>query len=303
MQKRTREILALVLLILLGVGAAGAMAWYILAGHNWNQAATHIDDMVGSMDGYTVVVFDGVVKDSKEKVLEQAEAERAKAQRLAAEQAEADLLSAEQVEAANAETAQAESGQAEATQAASGQAETTKADLARDAASEDSGKADASASAQSDNRSSSPAAAKPVPISAEDVAASYREKGAQVIVLDIDDLHGYEDPIIVPRNGKRIGVFSLNGTFKLKSTELKAMRRYMRAHDVGFTICMTWDKRALTRSLEGIDLLLLSCRNQIPDAGEYHGHTLCVGSPGLGEVQAVIMSPSGVLTSRVVTEL
>ena len=45
--------------------AVGAMGWYILVGHNWNQAATHIDDMVGSMDGYTVIVYEGVVKKPK----------------------------------------------------------------------------------------------------------------------------------------------------------------------------------------------------------------------------------------------
>ena len=59
MQKRTREILALALLgVLLVVGVA-AMGYYILVGHNWNVAASNIDDSIGQMDGYTVILYEG----------------------------------------------------------------------------------------------------------------------------------------------------------------------------------------------------------------------------------------------------
>ena len=60
-----REKLALALLVLLGLTVVVAMAWYILLGHNWNHAATQIDDMVGSMDGYVVVLYEGVVEEGK----------------------------------------------------------------------------------------------------------------------------------------------------------------------------------------------------------------------------------------------
>lgn len=59
MGKRTREIVALILLALLGLIVLAAMAWYIFIGHNWNVAATNIDERVGRMDGYTVVLFEG----------------------------------------------------------------------------------------------------------------------------------------------------------------------------------------------------------------------------------------------------
>lgn len=60
MEKRTREILALVMLVVLALAVAFAMGWYILIGHNWNIAAVHIDDYVGEMRGYTVIVYEGV---------------------------------------------------------------------------------------------------------------------------------------------------------------------------------------------------------------------------------------------------
>ena len=61
MEKRTRERIALAMLLVLGVGVAIAMGWYILIGHNWNIAAVHIDDYVGEMEDYTVVAYDGVL--------------------------------------------------------------------------------------------------------------------------------------------------------------------------------------------------------------------------------------------------
>lgn len=59
MQKRTREIIALIMLVVLGIAGVCAMAWYILVGHNWNAAATNIDERIGSMEGYTVVLCTG----------------------------------------------------------------------------------------------------------------------------------------------------------------------------------------------------------------------------------------------------
>lgn len=59
MGKRTREIVALVLLALLGLIVLAAMGWYIFIGHNWNITASNIDESVGEMDGYTVILYEG----------------------------------------------------------------------------------------------------------------------------------------------------------------------------------------------------------------------------------------------------
>ena len=59
MRKRTREILALVLLGIFAIVGASAMFYYIVVGHNWNVAASKIDESIGTLDGYTVVMFTG----------------------------------------------------------------------------------------------------------------------------------------------------------------------------------------------------------------------------------------------------
>ena len=41
------------------LGGAGFFGFYLTNGHKWNLAATTIDDTVGSMDGYVVVLYEG----------------------------------------------------------------------------------------------------------------------------------------------------------------------------------------------------------------------------------------------------
>jgi len=54
-----REIIALMLLIVLLVAGLGVMVWYLFIGHNWNVAATELDDTFGELDGYTVIAYEG----------------------------------------------------------------------------------------------------------------------------------------------------------------------------------------------------------------------------------------------------
>ncbi|MDO4399348.1 MAG: hypothetical protein Q4D27_00185 [Coriobacteriia bacterium] len=46
--------IACIAIILAGIGA------YLYAGHSWNYAATRIDDAAGEMDGYKVVLYEGI---------------------------------------------------------------------------------------------------------------------------------------------------------------------------------------------------------------------------------------------------
>lgn len=74
MDKKKREIIALVLLVVLLVAGLGFFGWYIVTGHKWNVAATTIDDMTGSMDGYVVLIYEGTDTPDSESV-KNAEAE------------------------------------------------------------------------------------------------------------------------------------------------------------------------------------------------------------------------------------
>ena len=241
MEKRTREIIALVLLIVLGIAVAVAMAWYILVGHNWNQAATHIDDLVGSMDGYTVVVYDGVVKRPKDEK--------------------------------NA-----------------------------DALMHDAKLRDDKSGPGSDKLSENSSGGKQA-LNASSVANSYREKGAAVIVIGKKGMDEFVQPSIVKRNGERYGLFAFAGSYRYRFPEFRSYVRNMQLHSVDFVIGLAKDKSLLKHRLNGINLLVMMRDANLPDGGEYRGSTLCVDSPYRGEVQAVIISPSGVMTSRTVREL
>lgn len=61
MNSARREKIALVIFIgLILLTTLGAFA-YLTVGHNWNVAATSIDDAAGSMDGYTAFVYPGTL--------------------------------------------------------------------------------------------------------------------------------------------------------------------------------------------------------------------------------------------------
>lgn len=62
MEKRTREKIALVIFALLVVLGGVLLTSYFTTGRSWNVAASFLDDSVGSLDGYTAVVYAGVVE-------------------------------------------------------------------------------------------------------------------------------------------------------------------------------------------------------------------------------------------------
>lgn len=237
MQKRTREIIALVLLIVLGVAGVSAMAWYILVGHNWNEAASLIDDHFGSMEGYTVVLYEGTmpynatVEDGNPQAKDQAPASRA------------------------------------------------MGETAREIAPED------------------PEGGQLV---LSQVAESYIEKDAQVVNVDITDVGAYSDPVIVPRNGKRIAVFYAGGP--RADLSARQSEKHLRAYDVDVCVCIIDDLEAVERGLGHVDIALCTDRKAL-DANGYIGRTYTVGVPHVGQVRAVLMAPSGFISSKVLTSL
>lgn len=60
MAQKTRERAALAVFIVLIALIAVALVAYLVAGHSWNVAASSIDDSLGSMEDYTVILFEGL---------------------------------------------------------------------------------------------------------------------------------------------------------------------------------------------------------------------------------------------------
>lgn len=253
MDKRKREILALGLLILLGVGVASAMAWYIFVGHNWNKAASHIDDLVGSMDGYTVVLYEGTLPQAKKTT-----------------------NSTAQNTSSNKETGSAGSASAQ-------------------------GGASSGSSAARQSTSSSQSAAKSQrnkPVKVSKVAASYREKGATVLTIHLDDLGRYEDSIVVAKGGKRYGICSTPGPYSY--TEVRDKVKTLIKRNSDFNVVVSGKPDIKKGWLRHVDLCILACEGRIPHDGRMLGSSFFVDSPHVGEVQAVIISPSGTITSKTI---
>lgn len=61
MSNRVRNIVAVVILVVLIFGLMGAAGWYFAQSRHWNVAATTVDDTLGSMDGYTVIAYQGLL--------------------------------------------------------------------------------------------------------------------------------------------------------------------------------------------------------------------------------------------------
>ncbi len=234
MQKRTREILALVLLGLLALVAAIAMGYYILIGHNWNVAASNIDDSIGQMEGYTIFLYEGTNPSPEME------------ERLSDAQPMLD--------------------------------------------DENRGKATRDWNAKPRE-----------PLTSKEAAESYRDKGAVVFTLDSSDLDYYADPFVVQKNGMRVGLFSAFEPFR--KTVVRTAVRNLERRETNYIVALTDDVDLCEAGIGGISIIICNDdEGESPD-GEYRGSSYCTGVPYIGEVEAIIMSPSGVLSSKTLTEL
>ncbi len=229
MQKRTREIIALVLLVVLCIGGVCAMAWYILVGHNWNATATSIDDRIGNMNGYTVIVCEGSIPSLA----------------IQYEESRAQPMLEQQNYGLSASESQNE--------------------------------------------------AEPV-LTVGEAVERYLEKGSQVVTIHTDDPSYYADPIIVPRNGKRMAIFSVTGP--RADLQSRNVMKSLADKDVDFTICIVDDIVAVERGLGDVDVAICIDVEDAGEEGRYIGRTFVMGSPYDGRVGAIIMAPSGFLSSK-----
>ena len=236
MRKRTREILALVLLAALLVVGLSAMGYYIIVGHNWNVTASHIDDSIGQMDGYTVFVYEGTQPSPAER------------ERISDAQPMLD-------------------------------------DGARGASVED----------RESNWGGDP-------VDIKDVAKSYRDKGAVVFTVSAGEPERYSDPFVVAKAGKRVGFMS--AVKPLRKTVARRAVRDLELAKAECIVAVTDDSTLCEPLVRGISIIVCDDDEQGPSPdGEWHDSTYCVGVPYIGEVGAVIMSPSGVLSTKTITEL
>lgn len=232
MGKRTREIVAVALLVVLGFCVLGAMGWYILVGHNWNTAASYIDDSIGEMDGYTVILFEGTTPPDAVKA------------RVSASQPMLD--------------------------------------------DENRG------GPQPEEEDAVP------PVTADDIASSYRQKGANVFVIHPETPQIYDRPLILNKNGFWVGVF--HSGKKTSRTTCAKRADLLEKRGCNLVIEVAENQTHLQRPIQNVDVTVFPLDAGLPWRGASVSGTLNVDSPKIGEVQAVVISPSNTLSTRTATE-
>lgn len=324
MEKRTREKIALVIFALLVVLGGVLLTSYFTTGRSWNVAASFLDDSVGSLDGYTAVVYAGVVEpeeDDEEETPDFSEG--------------TPLASDEEGDGAGASVGAGESGASGAEDvgagAVGGDAESPASDEAADSA---GGEADGAASEEAEGLDDAGAAGStgsepedspnvlvqpPRDINlgifsflanpslgksnryVSDVRLAYEEKGASALTIDISDLSLFAEPQIRIVDGKRIGIFSIEAY--TTSTLLARYLTFFEEHDADVVMCLTPRAKYL-EDCEGVDVVVVTTDYAYEDVttrGETRGHTLVVRSPEVGEVCAVLLTTNNVPSARVVT--
>ena len=257
MEKRKREILALCLLVVLGVIVAGAMAWYMMVGHSWNKAASHIDDLVGSMDGYTVIVYEGTLSRPK----------------------------ASKSQSASAASPAASSKSASPASASSSSVSASPASKPSEHASSKSEHVAVEADA----------------VDMKKAMASYREKGASVIRLHVGDLDRYAKPLVFSQAGRCFGICAAPGKYRYVTVRDKVLE--LKEAQADFTVVIANKAGIMKGWLRNVNMVILSCDAHIPSGGTQIGNTFFVDAAYKGEVQAIIIAPSGTITAKTITDL
>ncbi|WP_172135869.1 hypothetical protein [Adlercreutzia sp. ZJ473] len=336
MQKRTREKIALVLFVLLVAFAGAVLTSYFTTGRSWSIAASFVDDTMGRMDGYTAIVYAGVVEPEPEPdeaaASEPEPAAPADAGEAPAPEAAADPVAGDGAPADSAPAPDPAAGEAPDGAAADN---SESADSGSAAADADATSADPEGSSipvpdppgfsivfpdrSAEGSANEPPSAAdsiglgilsivPRPVEegeeavyASDVCRLYEDKGAHALTLNVADADSYADLQVFYVNGKRVGVYSISAY--TNRVRLKRYLSYFDSRDVDVMVCLT-PRASYLATYEGTDVVIVTTDSEgISVDGETHDGTLVTRSPEKGQVGVVLLSSNNVPSARVITSL
>lgn len=288
MTSHQREKIALIVFALLIVLSLFGLCWYLVAGHSWNVAASNIDDTFGEMDGYTAIVFPGTVDPALMDV--ESEPKDSVNKRINPDPIDKKDLK------------KSEDGSTNQTLSSTkGKDKPDELEHARtkvpNTAKEELENSDETGEGSLDELISSSLSEKE-PLTLEAVMDSYEEKGASVFKLETDNLAYYEDGMILKRQGHRYGVFSVEPLMPYKAIEDKVA--YFDSYDVDFIVAIT-PSTALVSRVAGIDIVITTSNEKLFAMGETIDGTFYVNAPLEGEVGVILVSPSNVVSAKVVS--
>lgn len=275
MNQSSREKIALIVFSIAVVFFFVAVIAYIVIAHSWNLAARSIDEHRGAMEGYTVFVYAGN-QDPAEQQDDVGDALPL-------------LLDGESGESDSDGESLLEQGQSDDSVPDDVQDVPVDVDAQNDSSNEDG---DASGSSGAEEPESQEEA-----VSVDSVAESYKSKEAAVLTLDTANPSRYEGDDIYLVDGKRIGIFyTAEGASLIQLIERV---EYYSRHDVDFLLCLTDDSDFIASDSSRIGAVLAIG----PDAGlpdeVSPGRTVYSVAPETGKVGAILISPDGVVSSKV----
>ena len=261
---------ALIVLSLAGLG------WYLVAGHSWNVAASNIDDTFGSMEGYTAIVYAGT--------------------------AEPQPSSAAGASGAGKPSSPDEGSSSEGAEERDpeGASQPASEPAAEDAPS--NGNAPDSEKDTSASFAGATARAGAQPLSVAEVRESYEDKDAAVFELDTVDPSRYSEGVILKRGAHRFGVLSVSADEGFAARRIEGQVAYFAEHEVDFVVVVT-DDRELLEDAEGVDIVVATQDEDPLVMGETVGSTFYVDAPEKGKVGAILISPSNVVSAKVIEDL
>ena len=142
--------------------------------------------------------------------------------------------------------------------------------------------------------------AKSQPVSPEEVQTNYEEKGATVLVLDTADPSEYSDGVILKRGSKRIGVFYVDVPLSEKAAEARV--KYFRDCKVDLVVCIS-SVRTYVRNLQGADIVITLQDEEVSTMGGNSNGSFFVNAPHMDSVGAILVSPSNVVSAKVIESL
>lgn len=278
MTNRSREKVALLIFVLLLALGAFLIGSYIVGSHSLNVAATQINDTFGNMEGYSAIVFEGTQKPDD-----------------GAADASADAAAADVEEGAGRALRIEGAGGADGADGGS-----DAAGDARTVAEEAVPKASERERAALEIAARSTGLAKETSVETDEVVALYRDKGAHVFAIDATDFSRYADNVILKRGSTRIGVFSVTAMTSVPTIEKHV--EYFADYHVDYVVALTPDPDYL-KTKDGIDIVISTDAKDGSTLGRTVQGAYVVSTPEMGEVGVVLVSPSNVVSSKVVEEL
>ncbi len=129
---------------------------------------------------------------------------------------------------------------------------------------------------------------------------SYEDKKATVFSLDTTDLGQYGEGIILKKGGHRFGVFSVTAPTTVRAIDKQVA--YFVKYKVDFIVAITPDK-AYVDDASGIDIVISTQDEDLFVMGETIDGTFYVDAPEAGKVGTILISPSNVVSAKVIEEL